>query len=119
MSTMTSEELALTSTAVANLRWEPLDLAPGVEIKTLWRDSVGASYAGLMRMRPGALLPRHRHRFATHHVWVESGSCRIGDRSFGPGSYLHVPVGVEHGIDEAGPGGCTLLYLYLTTAELD
>ena len=119
MPTMTSEEVALTSTAVGNLPWEPLDVAPGVEVKTLWRDPSGTSYAGLMKMRPGARLQRHRHRFATHHAWVESGSCRIDDRSYGPGSYLYVPVGVEHGIDEAGPGGCTLLYLYLSRAELD
>lgn len=77
-----------------------------------------ASYAGLMKLEPGARIPRHTHRFAVHHVWVDLGSCQIGDRTLGPGGYAYVPVGIEHGIDEAGPGGCTLLYLYLTTAEL-
>jgi quercetin dioxygenase-like cupin family protein len=119
MSTEISEEMALTSTQIGELPWQPMNGVLGVSVKTLWREAGGRSYAGLMRFLPGATLPYHRHRSATHHVWVEGGSCRVGDRTLGPGAYLHVPVGVEHGIDEAGEGGCTLLYLYLTTAEPD
>lgn len=117
MSTAILEELAITSTEINELPWRPLNGFLGVQFKTMWRDATGSSYAGLMKMLPGARVPPHRHRFASHHAWVESGSCRVNGRTFGPGAYLHVPVGVEHGIEEAGPGGCTILYLYLTRAE--
>ena len=90
-----------------------MDGIKGVYLKTLWGDARDGSYAGLMKLLPGASVLPHTHRSASHHVWVESGSARIGDRTFGPESYIHVPEGVEHGIEEAGPGGCTLLYLYL------
>ena len=111
-------QVSLTSTEIEQLPWWPLGGAPGVQVKTLWRDPTGSSYAGIMRITEGAWVTRHVHRFATHHVWVETGSCRVGDRTYGPGAYLHVPAGAEHGIDEAGPGGCTFFYLYLATAEM-
>jgi quercetin dioxygenase-like cupin family protein len=36
----------------------------------------------------------------------------LGER-VGPGTYVHVPAGVEHGIRAVGEGGSTVLYLYL------
>ena len=113
MSIAISEEVALSSTEISALPWRPMDGVAGVYVKTLWSDAGEGSYAGLMKMVPGAYVPLHTHRSASHHVWVESGSAHVGDRTFGTGSYVHVPIGIEHGIDEAGPGGCTLLYLYL------
>ena len=32
-----------------------------------------------------------------------------GDR-VGPGTYVHIPAGVEHGITDVGPDGCTVVY---------
>ena len=113
---LVSGEVALTSEDVRRLPWKHLNDLPGVEVKTLWRDPEGKSYSGLMKLGPGASLPRHSHHDAVHHVWVDLGSCRIGDRTLGPGGYAYVPAGIEHGIDRAGPGGCTLLYMYLTVA---
>jgi quercetin dioxygenase-like cupin family protein len=117
MSTAIADLLELTSTEISELSWRPLNGFLGVQFKTLWHDPKGNSYSGLIKMRPGASVPPHRHHFACHHAWVESGSCRIGPRTLGPGGYLYVSAGVEHGIDEAGAGGCTLLYLYLTSPE--
>lgn len=117
MLTATSNAMVLTSTEIDELPWEHFHGVLGVRFKTLWRDPAGSSYSGLMKMQSGARIPPHTHRFAFHHVWVESGSCRVGAHTFGPGAYLHVPRGVEHGIDEAGPGGCTLWYLYLASSE--
>ena len=31
----------------------------------------------------------------------------------GPGTYVHILAGIEHGIRGVGEDGCTLLYLYL------
>ena len=108
-----TDEVALTATEISALPWTPMTGVRGVYLKTLWSDTRGGSYAGLMKMLAGACVPPHTHRSGTHHVWVDSGSARVGSRTFGPGAYVHVPPGVEHGIEEAGPGGCTLLYLYL------
>lgn len=112
-----TEELLLSSEDVRRVPWEHLNHMPGVHVKTLWADPAGGSYAGLMKLEAGASIPRHTHHRGIHHVWVDLGSCRVGDRTLGPGGYAYVPAGVEHGIDRAGPGGCTLLYLYLTTDQ--
>lgn len=92
---------------------------PGVTTKTLWRDPYGGSYAGLLKFAPGAQIPAHSHRFASHHVWVVKGECEIGGRMLTEGSYASVPIGVEHGIARVGERGCRLFYLYLLGAEID
>jgi quercetin dioxygenase-like cupin family protein len=119
MATATATGSRFTATDIHRLPWLPLNGHPGVQFKTLWRDPRGSSYAGIIRLLPGACIPDHAHRFASHHAWIETGTCRVGEHTFGPGSYLHVPVGVFHGIDQAGEGGCTLFYLYLAAAEMD
>jgi quercetin dioxygenase-like cupin family protein len=122
MKTEMKKEMAAVSLSFAQigeLDWHPVERTPGVQFKTLWRDPSGSSHAGLMRILAGASIPRHVHRHASHHVWVETGSLSFDARTFGPGAYLHVPIGVEHGVDAVGEGGCTFFYLYLTSAEPD
>ncbi len=98
--------------------WRQVRDWEGVEDKVLWEDPRTRSYAGLMRLAPGAKVPSHVHRYAVHHVLVLEGSYTVGGREMGPGSYSFVPAGVEHGVEEAGSRGCTLFYLYLR-AEMD
>jgi quercetin dioxygenase-like cupin family protein len=43
---------------------------------------------------------------------IDGSANMLGDR-VGPGTYLHIPAGVEHGIHGVGEEGCTVLYLYL------
>jgi hypothetical protein len=99
------------ATEVAALEWLPFPDHEGVEYKLLW--SSGWSVAGLMRIRGGAVLRPHVHAGAHHHLWVQEGDAEVLGRTVGPGSYLHIPAGVLHGITKIGPGMFSMLYLYL------
>jgi quercetin dioxygenase-like cupin family protein len=46
-------------------------------------------------------------------MWVIDGEGEMLGHPVGAGTYLHIPAGVEHGIDRVGAAGCTVLYLYL------
>lgn len=96
--------------------WRPFGDRGAVE-KVLWEDGHG-SYAGLLRLDPGAGVVSHVHRYAVHHVWVADGTCGVGGRTLGSGSYWFIPAGCSHEISGVGASGCTLLYLYIR-AELD
>lgn len=109
-------EIVVDSRDVASLPWRPFAGGQGVCDRVLWQDPHGASYAGLLHMEPGTSVAPHRHRGAVHHLWVVSGECTIDARTLGGGSYVFVPQGLEHGIQRAGPTGCTLFYLYLRVA---
>ncbi len=70
-----------------------------------------------MDVDPGGSLEPHRHTRAAHHIWVLSGHASISGEGVGPGAYVHIPAGVEHGIAHAGPEGCRMLYLYIEEPE--
>lgn len=83
--------------------------------KLLWRS--GPSVAGLMDVDPHGSLEPHRHTRAAHHLWVLEGHATICDERVGPGAYVHVPAGVEHGVVHAGAEGCRLFYLFIEEPE--
>ena len=94
----------------------PAKRLPGMESapsKLLWRS--GDSVAGVMVVEPGSALSVHRHSEAHHHVWVVDGACTIRGRTMGPGSYAHIPAGVEHEV-LAGPDGVRIFYLFIESA---
>lgn len=99
-----------TTESIAAMPWQPFDGVGGVEQRLLWQ--AGDSYAGLLRLAPGARIAGHHHYRGHHHVWVVEGECSTLGGRVGAGSYVHVPAGVQHAI-EAGAEGCTLFYLYL------
>jgi quercetin dioxygenase-like cupin family protein len=106
------DRLTLVDVATAaTLPSAPLEDFDRVTYRPLWR--AGKSVAGIMHVPPGAEVTRHRHSFSEHHMWVIDGTGEVLGRPAGPGTYLHVPAGVEHGIDHVGPDGCTVLCLYL------
>lgn len=101
----------VTRAASDALAWHPLDPFDRVDSKLLWRS--GKSVAGIMRVRPGGSVSPHTHQRSHHHMWVVEGNAEMLGERVGPGTYLHVPAGVEHGISHPGDEGCTFLYLYL------
>jgi mannose-6-phosphate isomerase-like protein (cupin superfamily) len=102
----------LVSAAAADARaWHPLEPYAGVDYKLLWRS--GKSVAGLMRIAPGGEVAPHAHVRSHHHLWVVDGEVEMLHERVGPGTYVHIPAHVDHGLRGAGPGACTLLYLYL------
>jgi quercetin dioxygenase-like cupin family protein len=80
----------------------------------LWRAK--GSAAGVMQLDPGGELQPHCHPNAHHHFWMLEGQATVSGQRVGPGTYVHIPAGVEHGIVDAG-SGCRFFYLYLE--ELD
>lgn len=101
----------VTKAAADVLPWRPLEPYPGVDYKLLWRS--GKSVAGLMRITPGREVTRHAHVRSHHHMWVVDGTAELLGQLVGPGSYVHIPARVDHGIRTAGDAACTVLYLYL------
>jgi mannose-6-phosphate isomerase-like protein (cupin superfamily) len=101
----------VTPAAVARQAWHHLESFDGVDYKLLWRS--GKSVAGLMRVAPGSEVSPHAHVLSHHHLWVLEGEADMVGERVGPGTYVHIPAGVEHGITGVGPEGCTVVYLYL------
>jgi mannose-6-phosphate isomerase-like protein (cupin superfamily) len=101
----------LTRAAADALTWHPLEEYEGVDYKLLWRS--GGSVAGLMRLDPGGVVTPHAHVRAHHHLWVTDGTVEVLDEEVGPGTYVHIPAGVDHSMRAVGDSACTMLYLYL------
>lgn len=114
----TTDQLVIDREDVHAQRWESLGGYRGVLQKVLWRDPKGRSYAGLLRLDPGAHVPEHTHHYAVHHLWVVQGVCGMGGEALGPESYCFVPAGTRHDLLEVGLEGCTVFYLYLA-ADLE
>jgi quercetin dioxygenase-like cupin family protein len=101
----------LTPEAIHDLPAEPLGHLEGVVHRVLWRDA--SSMAGVLTILAGHQLGRHAHRVNHHHLWVLDGRASILGNTLGPGSYVHIPHGVEHDIDASDTDGCTVFYLYI------
>jgi quercetin dioxygenase-like cupin family protein len=101
----------LTAEAIAAIPATPLGNLDGVVHRVLWRNQ--KSMAGVLTVEPGRRLGAHTHRVNHHHLWLLDGRATILGTELGPGSYVHVPSGVEHDIDASATDGCTVFYLYL------
>lgn len=109
-----SMTVVLDANAMGALPTEPFDGIEGVANTTLWHDA--GSLAGILAIDAGRHLGLHAHRRNHHHLWVHEGSARILGQLLGPGSYVHVPAGVEHDIEAVGTTGCRVFYLYEQSA---
>jgi mannose-6-phosphate isomerase-like protein (cupin superfamily) len=110
-STTTSPATVLTPEEVAALPAVALGKLAGVTHRVLWNS--GTSMAGIMTVEAGRRLGLHTHHANDHHMWVLDGRAVILGTELAPGSYAHIPGGVEHDIDASTTDGCTVLYLYL------
>jgi mannose-6-phosphate isomerase-like protein (cupin superfamily) len=110
-----SAPIVLSADAIAAIPAEPLGNIEGVLHKVVWRND--ASMAGVLTVAPGHRLGTHSHHVNHHHMWVLDGHAVILGADVGPGSYVHVPHGVDHDIDATDSEGCTVFYLYLPPGE--
>lgn len=101
----------LSPEAIHQLQLEPLGSLEGVTHRVLWRNDT--SVAGVLTVAGGHRLGTHAHRQNHHHMWVLDGHATIVGSEVGPGTYVHIPTGVDHDIDATRTEGCTLLYLYI------
>ena len=102
--------LVTTASDLAALPWEPLRDIPGAAHKVLWQH--GATVIGLIRVEAGMAKPAHSHHGAHHHMFITRGSCVMLGKRVDEGSYVYVPPGVPHAVDEVGPDGVEFFYTY-------
>ena len=107
--------VVLAAEVIATLPVVPLGPLEGVTHRVLWQND--SSMSGVLTVEPGWHLGRHTHRVNHHHMWVLEGHATILGAELGPGSYVHIPSGVEHDIEAGTTEGCTVFYLYVRQAE--
>jgi mannose-6-phosphate isomerase-like protein (cupin superfamily) len=95
---------------IDELPWTQVPACPGVHEKTLWR--FGDFVVALIRYQPHATTPGVPHLAAHHHIWVVSGAVTVADRQLRAGSYVHVPPGAGHPIENVGSEACVILQMH-------
>jgi quercetin dioxygenase-like cupin family protein len=111
----TINPIVLTADAIAALPVEELGALDGATHRVLWRNDT--SMAGVLTVAGGHRLGTHSHRLNHHHIWVLDGQAVVLGHVVSPGSYVHIPSGVDHDIDATASAGCTVFYLYLRPGE--
>jgi quercetin dioxygenase-like cupin family protein len=102
--------LVRTAADLAAEPWEDLRGIPGATHKVLWQHD--ATVIGLIRVEPGRTKPEHTHHGAHHHMLITKGSCTMLGTHVEAGSYVYVPPGVAHAVDDVGPEGVEFFYTY-------
>lgn len=72
--------------------WQPF--FPGAEQKILFDDGVTQSW--LMRLAPGAVLPKHEHDEGPEECLVLEGEMWFEGECYGPGDYMVASQGSTH-----------------------
>jgi quercetin dioxygenase-like cupin family protein len=75
------------------VKWD--QICPDVEVLELHRDESSGTHTSLMRMRPGGVIPAHRHR-RTEECMVLEGECRIGTHRLVAGDVHVAAAGSWH-----------------------
>ncbi len=101
--------LVATAADIDAMPWQPMG-DRGVQQKVLWQS--GDVVIGLVRVETGAVKPEHVHLGAHHHIWITRGTCDMVGHTLGEGSYVYIPPGVPHAVDNVGPQGCEFFYTY-------
>jgi hypothetical protein len=109
--------VAFTPLEIDRFSWQPVAGCPGVFEKELWR--LGDYVQALIRYDSGASSAGKPLLAGHEHIWVVSGAATIAGRRMIAGSYMHVPPGQRHPIEEVGPEGCTLLQMHRPHAPIE
>jgi quercetin dioxygenase-like cupin family protein len=72
-----------------------IQIAPFVEVRELRRDEVSGTHTSLMRMRPGGVIPAHRHAREEEFIVLE-GECWIGTHRLAAGDVHIAAAGSWH-----------------------
>jgi quercetin dioxygenase-like cupin family protein len=102
--------LVLTAAELSAQPWEELRGIEGATHKVLWQ--AGATVIGLIRVEAGRSKPEHTHHGAHHHMLITRGSCVMLGQRVDEGSYIYVPPGVAHAVDDVGADGVEFFYTY-------
>lgn len=72
-----------------------IEIAPSVEVRELHRDELAGMHTSLMRMRPGGVIPAHRHEREEQFIILE-GECYIGTHRLVAGDVHIAAAGSWH-----------------------
>lgn len=72
-----------------------IQIAPFVELRELRRDEASGTHTSLMRMRPGGVIPAHRHAREEEFIVLE-GECQIGTHRLVAGDVHIAAAGSWH-----------------------
>jgi len=72
-----------------------IQICPFVEVRELHRDDSSGTHTSLMRMRPGGVVPAHRHRRIEECIVLE-GECQIGTHRLVAGDVHIAAAGSWH-----------------------
>lgn len=103
--------LVLNADAVKALPVQTIGDIPGIRHRVLWHSD--DAMVGVMTVQAGHRLGAHTHERNHHHLFVLEGRLHILGEVLGPGSYVHIPSGVEHDIDATETSGGTIYYTYI------
>ncbi|MFN0096226.1 MAG: cupin domain-containing protein [Dehalococcoidia bacterium] len=84
------------------LDWFPL--APGIELKFLYRDAATGAQTVLVRMAPNLAFPYHPHP-DIEDLYLISGDAYVGDVLMQAGDYCRANAGTAHADVRSGPSG--------------
>lgn len=87
------------------LPWKKM--APGIEVKLLYRDEARKYNTCMVRMAPGAHYPPHRHT-DVEELFLLTGDLHLGDDVMYAGDYCRAESDSIHG-DVYTTGGCTYI----------
>ena len=96
---------------VDSMPWESTRF-PGIEIKTLLKDSETGLLTTLVRMAPGARLPDHEH-VEIEQTWILEGSLADHEGEVSAGNYVWRPAGSRH--EAWSPNGGSVSRILLQT----
>ena len=97
----------------SRLAWVPF--RDGIEASWLYRNGDDGPAAALLRYRPGARVPLHRHR-GYEHIYILRGS-QTDDRGTLPaGSFIVNSPGTEHAV--RSEDGCLALLIWQAPIEI-
>ncbi len=72
-----------------------MQIAPFVEVRELRRDEASGTHTSLIRMRPGGVIPAHRHAREEEFIVLE-GECQIGTHKLVAGDVHIAAAGSWH-----------------------
>lgn len=110
MKNLVTAEVVLAAGDIERMPAQPLSSSLAAVTNTALFEA-GGTFAGVLRLAPGATLPEHEHRGMAHHVLVVAGCAAAFGRSLPAGSYWFVPAGHGHTVEGVPPEGCTLFYV--------
>lgn len=80
----------------------------GIQIKSLFKDPINQTVTTLMRLRPGSIIPRHKH-IGIEQCYIIEGDMVLGDKSYNAGDYFCAMPDTIHEPITSVNGGMILL----------